>query len=310
MWQQRWRWKLNRYRTQWEAQLGAMKNLWQGAQSPSRMCPSCRALVGVSESQCLFCGAPLRRRPSGVGKFLQNFFPQFAPVSYTLLTINFVLFILMWALDGKSTSLDIRQLLFGGNSQMLLAWGADAGWLVAHGQWWRLVSAMFIHIGLIHLLFNCYALLFIGPLLEEILGRERFLVLYLATGVAGFWLSNLFHHPVVATAGASGAIFGLIGAALVLSRRYSTWGSMLHQQLKHWAIYGLVYGFLIGANNSAHIGGLLAGAGLALLIGNPSRFTEQSSSQRLWRCLYGLGLLVCMGSLLLALYSRLLWLKI
>ena len=154
--------------------------------------------------------------------------------------------------------------LMGGSVKSIVQWGGDAALLVSQGQWWRLVSAIFVHIGVIHLLFNSYALIFIGPLLEELLGRERFLVIYVGTGVFGFVVSNAYYHPVHVTAGASGAIFGLIGAGIILSRKWAAWGSLLKEQLVHWAIYGLGYGLLVGANNAAHIGGFLSGMGHCL----------------------------------------------
>ena len=148
--------------------------------------------------------------------------------------------------------------------------------LVAQGEWWRLVSAIFIHIGIIHLLFNSYALIFIGPLLEELLGKERFLAAYLATGVIGFVLSNWYYPPWLVTAGASGAVFGMIAMAVVLSRRWGSWGQVLQQQLVHWIVYAFVFGIFIGANNAAHFGGALAGAGLAFALPNPNRRQETS----------------------------------
>jgi rhomboid protease GluP len=308
MWQQHWRWKWNRILSRWREKLAHWKELWRGAQSTTRMCHSCRALVSVKESECPFCGARLKRRPSGTGRFLQSVLPEYAPVSYTLLILNSIFYFLMLLVDWNPESGNLGQILLGGGNQSLLAWGADAGWLVSQGQWWRLISAIFIHIGLIHLFFNSYALMFIGPLLEDILGRERFLVVYIGTGVIGFWLSNLFHHPFIPTAGASGALFGLIGLALVLSRRYTIWGSLFHQQLKHWAIYGFVYGLLLRANNLAHLGGFLAGIGFAFLLGNPATFAQKES--RLWKAIYWLFLLVTFYALFRAFYFRLISLKV
>ena len=190
MWQQRWRWKWNRFALPWREKFAHWGELWRGAQSSTRMCPSCRALIGVNESVCTFCGARPKRRPGGMGKFLQNFLPAYAPISYTLLILNSVFFFLMLLVDWDPATLNLRQILLGGGSPLLAAWGANAGWPVAQGEWWRLVSAIFIHIGLIHLFFNSYALMFIGPLLEDLLGRERFLVIYISTGAAGFLLST------------------------------------------------------------------------------------------------------------------------
>ena len=83
------RWKLRIIAQQLEGQLDYWKNLWRGTRVTTRMCPSCRALVGVMESVCSLCGAKLRRRPSGLGKLLTNILPQYTPVSYGLLTANF-----------------------------------------------------------------------------------------------------------------------------------------------------------------------------------------------------------------------------
>ncbi len=299
------RWKLRIIAQQLERQLDYWKNLWQGTQVTTRMCPSCRALVGVQESVCSLCGARLRRRPSGLGKLLSNVLPQYTPVSYALLTANFLVFLAMFATEQQGTVTDFGRLLTGGNGQALVAWGADVSALVAQGEWWRLVSAIFIHIGIIHLLFNSYALMFIGPLLEELLGKERFLVSYLATGVIGFGLSNWYYPPWLVTAGASGAVFGMIAMAVVLSRRWGSWGQILQQQLVHWIIYAFVFGIFIGANNAAHFGGALAGAALAFALPNPNRHQETPFQGLLWRVLYWSSLAAIALSLLLAVLNRL-----
>jgi rhomboid protease GluP len=299
------RWKLRIVAQQLEKQLDYWNNLWRGTRVTTRMCPSCRALVGVRESVCSLCGTRLRRRPSGLGKLLTNVLPRYTPVSYGLLTTNFLVFLAMFATEQQGAVSDFGRLLTGGNQQALVAWGADVAVLVAQGEWWRLVSAIFIHIGIIHLLFNSYALLFIGPLLEELLGKERFLVFYLATGVFGFFLSNWYYPPFLVTAGASGAVFGMIAMAAVLSRRWGSWGQMLQQQLVHWIIYAFVFGIFIGANNAAHFGGALAGAALAFALPNPNRRQETSFQDLLWRVLYWAGLAIIALSLSLAVLNRL-----
>jgi len=298
---QRLQWKLKRWLLSLEEQMSVFRNLFLGARVSTRMCPSCRALVGAGDRTCSFCGARLRRRPSGLGKFLQNVLPHYAPVSYSLLGVNFILFLVVFYSDIRHTPEDIGILLRGPSPSSLVAWGADAGWLVGQGQVWRLVSAIFLHAGILHLLFNSYALVFIGPLLEELLGRERFLTLYLATGVFGFLLSNAYYSPFMPTVGASGAIFGLIGAAVVFSRRWGMWGNVMQQQLVHWAIYGFVYGLLLGANNAAHLGGALSGAGLAFLLPNPNRAESDSTA---WVVLYWLSFIIITSSLAFAILSR------
>ena len=299
------RWKLRIIAQRLERRLDYWKNLWQGTRVTTRMCPSCRALVGVRESVCSLCGTRLSRRPSGLGKLLSNILPQYTPVSYALLTANFVVFLAMFAAEQQGGVTDFGRLLTGGSQQALVAWGADVAVLVAQGEWWRLVSAIFIHIGIIHLLFNSYALMFIGPLLEELLGKERFLVSYLAAGVIGFALSNWYYPPWLVTAGASGAVFGMIAMAVVLSRRWGSWGRILQQQLVHWILYAFVFGIFIGANNAAHFGGALAGAALAFALPNPNRQQETPFQSLLWRVLYRAGLAAIALSLLLAVLNRL-----
>ena len=301
MFRQRLNWKLQRILRELEEHLDTFQNLWRGTQAKNRMCPSCRALVSSDESVCPHCHERLGRRIGGVEKLLRNLIPNFAPVSYIVLTINFFWFVVIFVSQRESTGQDLRMFLMGGTVKSIVQWGGDAALLVSQGQWWRLVSAIFVHIGVIHLLFNSYALIFIGPLIEELLGRERFLVIYVGTGVFGFVASNAYYHPVHVTAGASGAIFGLIGAGIILSRKWAAWGSLLKEQLVHWAIYGMGYGLIIGANNAAHIGGFLSGMGIAFLLRNPALSTSREEIS--WRILYWVVLLLTMACLVLAFIS-------
>jgi membrane associated rhomboid family serine protease len=298
MFRQRLNWKFQRIVRNLEEYLDTFQNLWRGTQVKTRMCRSCRALVDTDERYCPHCHERLGRRIGGIEKLLQNLVPNFAPISYMVLTINFLWFVIIFASQRDSPGQDLRTFLMGGSMKSIVQWGGDAALLVSQGQWWRLISAIFIHIGVIHLLFNSYALIFIGPLLEELLGRERFLVIYVGTGVFGFVVSNAYYHPVHVTAGASGAIFGLIGAGIILSRKWASWGSMLKEQLVHWAIYGLGYGIFIGANNAAHFGGFLSGMGIAFLLHNPALSTSREDIS--WRILYWLVSLLTIGSLALA----------
>jgi len=298
------RWKLRAIAKRLERQLDTWKNLWLGTQITTRMCPSCRALIGISETSCSLCGATLSRRPSGFGKLVANILPHDAPITYSLLTVNFLVFLVIFTSKQNQTLEDISHLLMGSDRRTLIAWGANVGALVAQDQWWRLVSGMFIHIGIIHLLFNSYALMFIGPLLEELLGKERFFVTYVTTGIFGFILSNWYYPVWLTTAGASGAIFGMIGLAVVISKRWGSWGRMLQQQLVHWIIYAFIFGFFIGANNAAHMGGALSGVGLGFVLSNPNRQEESPYKQCFWRILYWGCLAITVTSLIMACHNR------
>jgi membrane associated rhomboid family serine protease len=145
--------------------------------------------------------------------------------------------------------------------------GALYGPLVADGDWWRLITTAFLHYGPIHLGFNMFFLYWIGTPVEEYLGRARFLLVYLVSGLAGS-AGALVLSPGSVTVGASGAIFGILGAALVLERQraYVLGGSAMGL-----VVINLALGFVLGGNISigSHIGGLIGGAACMLVL---SRF--------------------------------------
>jgi rhomboid protease GluP len=127
--------------------------------------------------------------------------------------------------------------------------------LVLH-EWYRLVTAMFLHIGLIHIGFNMMVLLDIGPVVEELYGSARYLFIYILTGVVGFAMS-MFFHPAV---GASGALMGLLGVLIaVTGKRGNIEAKALRSRLISWVISVFALGFFIGADNVAHFGGLATG---------------------------------------------------
>lgn len=139
--------------------------------------------------------------------------------------------------------------------------GAPMG--VAHGEWWRMLTAAFLHYGPLHLGMNMYGLYIAGSLLEQVIGRWRFLGLYIAAGVAGS-AGALWLEPNGATAGASGAIFGVFGALFVLERRrhISTGG-----QIAALIVLNLVFTFAVpGISVGGHIGGLIGGVALMLVL--------------------------------------------
>lgn len=190
-----------------------------------------------------------------------------------LIWINVGVFMLM-ALTGVD--------LLHPASDDLIRWGANFSPLTLEGQPWRLLSSYFLHIGVIHLVFNMYALLQIGPLLEPILGSRHFATAYLTAGLAGS-VGSLWWHEVVLGAGASGAIFGLYGVFLALLTTNWLNAETRRDLLRSILIfvgYNLVIGLQAGIDNAAHIGGLVAG----LLFGytyyfsvlHPSRASTQA----------------------------------
>ena len=151
---------------------------------------------------------------------------------------------------------------------MLARMGAITPDVLESGQLWRLVTAMFLHIGLLHLLLNLWALFQLGSLFEAMFGSLRFTITYFISGVIASLSSAIFTDSF--SAGASGAIFGILGALIVSIKRSPLWRNEawtrgLIQQLIGWAVLNVIIGFTPGIDNAAHIGGFLAGLILGLL---------------------------------------------
>ncbi len=206
-------------------------------------------------------GPPVRTaRDLGVGGLR-----QVAPVTFGLIAVNVVVFVLC-VLDGSSL-LGSSTGLLGDHLELVSVTTGYGGHVVlpgvAEGQYWRLLTSMFVHYGLIHIGFNMLALYVVGGTLERRLGTLRYLGVYLAAGLGGSVASYLFANPLQASGGASGAIFGLFGAYAVLARR---------DRLDVGPILGtiglnLVITFTIpGISILAHVGGLVVGGLLGVVI--------------------------------------------
>lgn len=150
------------------------------------------------------------------------------------------------------------------NSQVLVRFGANYGPFILEGETWRLFTSMFLHIGLTHLAFNTYALFIFGLETERLFGPDRFIITYILAGLFGSLASFASRGPNVLSAGASGAIFGVIGMSLayfLLHRQ--TFGHFGRQRMMNLLLIigiNLVFGFTVpGIDNLAHLGGLVAG---------------------------------------------------
>ena len=179
--------------------------------------------------------------------------------TYLLIAVQVVMFLLL-ELSGGST-----------NTATLTAFGAKNNVLILDGEWWRLITPMFLHIGLTHLLFNTFALWSVGAAVERIYGSGRFLLIYLVSGIFGSIASFLFNTAIAA--GASGAIFGCLGALLYLaiSNRklfFRTMGTNIIVII----LINLGIGFTVsGIDNAGHLGGLVGGFLAALAVRLPKQ---------------------------------------
>lgn len=169
-----------------------------------------------------------------------------------LIDLNIIIFAIM-VLSGVN--------FMSPDSESLISWGANFRPSTLDNQWWRIITSCFLHIGIIHLLLNMYALLYIGSILEPLLGKWRFLTAYLLTGISAS-TTSLWWHDLTVSAGASGAIFGMYGVFLaMLTTNFIEKESRksLLSSIGVFVGYNLIFGLQGGIDNSAHIGGLLSG---------------------------------------------------
>jgi rhomboid protease GluP len=194
-------------------------------------------------------------------KGLSEFFGGHAPVTTGILIVNVIVFAaeLMGTMHaGKAGGMSI---LWGMDGETLFRLGACFGPSIFAGhEWFRLVTAMFLHGGLIHIGFNMMVLMDMGPMVEEVYGSARYLFLYVAMGMASFLVSALAGHFSV---GASGAILGIVGLLIAITtKRGGMQMKELRSRLISWVVTIFALGFLMTGmrtDNWAHLGGLVAG---------------------------------------------------
>ncbi len=158
-------------------------------------------------------------------------------------------------------------LVFGASTYILEAFGVH-GPSIKAGQYYRLLTGIFLHANIIHLLFNCYALYVIGSQLESFLGKIKFVIIYLFSGIMGALFSSIFGGASISI-GASGAIFGLMGSLVYFGYHYRVFlGNVIKSQIIPLIIINLIIGFsMAGIDNAAHIGGLIGGTMITAALG-------------------------------------------
>lgn len=189
--------------------------------------------------------------------------------------------IVTYAIMGICILLFAMMYLFGNGSNdtyTLINFGANLDLLTKGGEYYRLFTCMFLHIGIMHLLCNMYSLYIIGKEVESLYGKWKFLIIYTISGICGSILSLAF-SPNTVSAGASGAIFGLLGALLYFGYYYRTYlGATIKSSVLPVIIINLIIGFLSpGIDNAAHIGGLVAGILLSMMLGVPDKSTKRDT---------------------------------
>jgi membrane associated rhomboid family serine protease len=260
------------------------------------MCRSCGAIVGADQNQCAVCDAsvttasqPARSRLAAdreTIRFARAVLTR--PYKFTIIFLitNFFIFLLMWESSGMTWAALWSQFPY----PVLIAYGAKVNSLInEQHQWWRFVTPMFIHVNLPHVLINMYSLWMVGPYVEKLYGSAKFVVFWVLTGIAGVVASYLtvvnsdaslgslgrflFKTQDVPSAGASGALFGLVGVLFVFGIKFRR---ELPEGFKRAFGTGMLPIILINLfigylgrgviDNAAHLGGLLSGAALAVVV--------------------------------------------
>lgn len=231
-------------------------------------CKECKQEFSKSfwsaETVCPGCRGQQTEEDTSFRRLLYESTPR-CFVTPTLVGLNILVFVVM-AISGVS--------LLEPKNIDLIAWGADYGPATVSGEWWRLLSSAFIHIGVIHIALNMWCLWSLGGLAERIYGNWTFLGLYLLSGLGGS-IASIAWNPIIVSAGASGAVFGIAGSlvAFFWLGKVPVPAAVMKRNLSNvitFIAYNVIYGMKGGGiDNAAHVGGLVTGFALGALMVRP-----------------------------------------
>lgn len=221
----------------------------------SMICPHCGKLIGTDEERCPFCGA-WRPAMFGVAPALQRFFGRKLDVVRLVIVACVVLYAGALALAPSGIASGGFLEFLAPDSRALFRLGMTSGPLLRDGWWWTLLTAIYLHGGLLHIFFNLMWVRNLGPAVDQAWGPARAFVIFSIAGAVGFLVSDVVAG--VPSIGASGSIFGLLAALIVFGRRHGH--VSLTGQLWQWAVVMFVLGFVMShVNNFAHAGGFAGG---------------------------------------------------
>jgi len=247
------RWKLIRWHERRGRDRRRLEQKVDHIKYEHKTCDQCGAVQDRDAKVCSSCGAKLATRTFHVLRRLGIIAPEALSLSTVLALVIMTAYARVWVAQGGGFHAPPGELLLDFGADLHVGFGDD---------YWRLLTAAFLHMGFWHLAFNLIAIASVGPQVEQIWGRLAMLFVFVITAVAGFVLSDAM-QPNVLTAGASGGVCGLIGAAAGYGQRLGTTrGRTIRNDMVKWFAYTVVFGFAVGANNWAHLGGAAAGAAL------------------------------------------------
>jgi rhomboid protease GluP len=238
--------------------------------------------VGTTATKCHQCGASLTFSLAAASRSVERLMPATSPATYAILTFSCLLYVVsLLATVRESGFVAPHGGLFGLfnlggiNGDVLQRLGASLPLPYDLAQPWRFVMAVFLHGSILHIGFNMWVLMDVGPAIEELYGSARYLFIYVVAGIGGYLVSSTTGHFSI---GGSGAILGLIGLLLAVTTGRRTAGmQMLRSQIIRWLIYIAVWGLLFpGIDNFAHLGGFITGFALGkIMIDRPPASTEE-----------------------------------
>ncbi len=254
-------------------------------QRQSILCPNCKKLISASESKCPYCGT---KKPSSWWK--NNSWTrglrdsdQFVKI---IIAVNVGMYLISILLNPRATGLSMNPLTFlsPSDTSLLLLGATGTVPIDKFHRLWTLVSASFLHGGILHIFFNMAALRQLATVVNREFGVYRMFVIYTVSGIIGFWISYL--AGITFTIGASASVCGLVGALLYYGKsRGGIYGRNLYRQVFGWVVFLFIFGLIVpGINNWGHGGGILAGIIFGYLLG----YQEKKRENLLHKTLAGL----------------------
>ena len=286
-------WKVRAWKRAWERRVGSVKNRAQVLSYEHQTCPRCSHPAAADEKSCTRCGEALGGRMAHRARRLAGMlWVEGAPVVATVLIAAIAALYattLVWGTRAGLTegfALSPHPLAFA-------RFGDLDTVAVQDGEWWRLSTSTFLHVNVLHIIFNVMSLFSVAKYLEHVLGKAKTLALYLGLGLVASAVSFAYHaytYPYMGkSAGASGAICGLIGVAIGFSLRKRNVARHMRRQYIGWAVWIAVLGLSSwNIDNAGHFGGLVPGVLLGLLVRR--RNDTSARARRVW--LYGALVLV------------------
>jgi rhomboid protease GluP len=293
----RWRWNQRR-RDLGEAGFKA-EMVVRSTQGPYKMCPQCRALVPRSARRCTECNASLAGvRAPGLSRVVANLIPGATATTFLILLTNALLFVVVLMLpvrlDPSDSGTPLSRLWMF-DSLSLIRYGSGlSGLTLELREWWRIVTPVFLHGGILHFAMNSMVLVRLGPLVEEEFGTERLASIYVLCGIAGSAASQLLRNTH--TVGASGALCGLLGLLLVHGWRIGgAYGQRLKSVMLQNVVLVLAISFVPGIDLLNHLGGFVMGCALGFVA--PSGPFRSRGTEIVWQIFAWLALALVLASL-------------